>query len=129
MAAFISAFTFILAQAEEGGTEGGIQQYMLYFYIVAFIAIFYFLLIRPGQKQRKVHQELVGSIKKGDEIMTAGGIYGTVTKIADDYIMMEIAKKVEIKVSRNSVARRETVQAELEEEAGEPPEAPAEPEA
>lgn len=125
MLAFLTAaFTFIIAQEEGGGDGGGISagNYTLIIYIVLFIGIFYFLLIRPGQKQRKMHQELVQSIQKGDEVLTAGGLYGTVTKIADDYVMVEIAKKTEVKVSRNSIARRESVTAEVEPEETEPEE-------
>ena len=92
-----------------------------------FIGIFYFLLIRPGQKQRKAHQEVIEAIRKGDDVMTAGGIYGTVTKIGDDYVMVEIAKKTEIKLSRNSIARRLSVEAEVEEEEEEPEEEPSQP--
>ena len=130
MAAFIAAFTLILAQegVPEAPAAEGIDwsQYATIFYILLFIVVFYFLLIRPGQKQRKVHQQLVESIKNGDEVMTAGGIYGKVTGTGDDHIMLEIADDVEIKVSRNSVARRESAELALEEEKGETPEPPAE---
>lgn len=117
-----SAFTFILAQENGGGEGGGVGagSYQLIIYIVIFIGIFYFLLIRPGQKQRKMHQELVQAIRKGDEVVTAGGIHGKVTKVADDYVMLEIAKKTEVKMSRGSVTGRQSVEAEPpEEEAGE----------
>lgn len=120
LALLTQAFSFILAQGTEttGGSDGGgiSGQYTLIIYIVLFIGIFYFLLIRPGQKQRKQHQEVVEAIRKGDEIMTAGGIFGTVTKVADDYLMIEVAKKTEIKLSRNSIARRISVEAAPEEE-------------
>jgi preprotein translocase subunit YajC len=132
LASILTAFTFILAQDDTGGGDGGgglsAGNYTLIIYIVLFIGIFYFLLIRPGQKQRKQHQELVEAVRKGDEVMTAGGIYGTVTQLKDEYLMVEIAKKTEIKVSRNSIAKRISVEAEVgeAEEAPEPPEAPEE---
>lgn len=135
IAAIVTAFSFILAQ-EGGGDAGGANgisagNYTLVIYIVLFVGIFYFVLIRPGQKQRKVHQELVDSLSRGDEVTTAGGLYGIVTRVKDDYVMLEIAKKTEVKLARSSVARRESVQAELEEpdaededasQAAEPPE-------
>lgn len=135
LAFLTQAFTFILAQ-ENGGDQGasgsGLGNFMLIIYIALFIGIFYFLLIRPGQKQRKQHQEVIEAIRKGDEVMTAGGIYGTVSKLADDYVMVEIAKKIEIKLSRNSIARRISVEAEVEaapeEEAEEAPSAESPPE-
>ena len=121
MIAFFTNLLFLIAQ--EGGDGGGDQgssgpgSYMLVIYIVLFVGIFYFLLIRPGQKQRKQHEQLVSGVSKGDEIMTAGGIYGIVTQVKDDYVTVEIAKKTEVKLSRNSIAR--IVTGSPEEESGE----------
>ena len=69
-------------------------------------AVFYFLLIRPQEKKRKEHEALVGSVKKGEDILTHAGIYGTVEKINDHdgSLDLEIAKNVTIKVSKSSVA-------------------------
>jgi len=118
LAFLTQAFSFILAEDPPADqSSGGFGNFTLIIYIVLFIGIFYFLLIRPGQKQRKQHQEVVDAIRKGDEIMTAGGIFGTVSKVADDYLMIEIAKKTEIKLSRNSIARRISVEAAAEDEA------------
>lgn len=111
--ALVTAFSFILAQeggngeAASGISSGNVQ---LIVYIVLFVGIFYFLLIRPGQKQRKVHQELVDTLSKGDEVMTAGGLYGTVTRVQDDFVMLQIASKTEVKLARSSIARRESGQ-------------------
>jgi len=125
-------FAFTVAQvttaaAETGGTEeapattetsgifGGGTTTMI-IYIAAFVGIFYFLLIRPGQKQKKAHQELVESLKKGDEVMTSGGIFGVITQVKEDYVMVEIAKKTEVKLSRNSIARTTSAEEPVEEE-------------
>lgn len=113
MIAYIINFAFVLAQATTdtgGGDNGGDQTASAFNYssiimILAFGAIFYFLLIRPGQKQRKAHDNLVSAVKKGDEIVTAGGFYGTVTQVKDDYVIVEVAKKTVMKLSRNSIAR------------------------
>lgn len=121
-----AAFTFILAQENGGGESAGAGNYTLIIYIALFVGIFYFLLIRPGQKQRKQHQQVVDAIRKGDEVMTAGGIFGTVTQVKDDYVMVEIAKKTEIRLSRNSIARRVSGEAEMEEEEEVPEESPEE---
>ncbi|MCX8032855.1 MAG: preprotein translocase subunit YajC [Thermoleophilia bacterium] len=80
------------------------NSYWLIIYIVAFIAIFYFLAIRPQQKQRKAHQALLSSLKKGDRIMTTSGIYGTVKRVEDNLVVVEIAKGVAIKMSRRAIA-------------------------
>jgi preprotein translocase subunit YajC len=106
----IPVISFLLAEADNGSNQGGGAVgggLMTLVIFVLFIAVFYFLLIRPSQKQRKAHEQLVAGLKKGDVVMTAGGLYGTITQVKDDYVMLEIAKKIEVKVSRNSVARRE----------------------
>ena len=72
-------------------------------YILVFIAIFYFLLIRPQQKQRKQRNEMMSSLNIGDKIYTAGGIFGTITAMKEDIVTIKIAEKVEIQVLRNSI--------------------------
>jgi preprotein translocase subunit YajC len=72
-------------------------------YVVVFIAIFYFMAIRPQQRQRRAHQELLASLKKGDRVSTAAGIYGTVKKIEDNIVHVEIARGVTMKVSRRAI--------------------------
>jgi preprotein translocase subunit YajC len=76
---------------------------MLIIYVVAFIAIFYFMAIRPQQRQRRAHQELISSLKKGDSVATAGGIYGTVKRIEDGVVVVEIARGVSIRVARRAI--------------------------
>jgi len=77
---------------------------MLIIYVVAFIAIFYFMAIRPQQRQRRAHAELLNSLKKGDTIVTAAGMYGTVKKVDENVVEVEIAKGVTIKISRRAVS-------------------------
>lgn len=77
---------------------------MLIIYVVAFIAIFYFMAIRPQQRQRKAHAELLNSLKKGDTIITAAGIYGTVKKVDENIVEVEIARGVTVKVNRRAVS-------------------------
>ncbi len=66
--------------------------------------LFYFILWRPQSKRAKEHKNLITSISKGDEIMTSGGLMGKVTKVNDDYIAVEVAEKVELKLQKSSVA-------------------------
>ena len=68
--------------------------------MVAFIAIFYFLLIRPQQKKAKEHQAMLGRIASGDEVVTAGGILGKVVEVGDTITTVEIADGVRIKVQK-----------------------------
>ena len=65
--------------------------------------IFYFLLIRPQNKRRKEHQELVSNLNKGDEIVTAGGIVGLVNKVEDDFIKVQVGDNVEMRIQKSAV--------------------------
>ncbi|MDR2458823.1 MAG: preprotein translocase subunit YajC, partial [Holosporales bacterium] len=80
--------------------------------MLAFIAILYFLLIRPQQKRQKQHKELISALKKGDKVVTSSGIIATVSKITGDHeIVLEIAHNVHCKFVRSaitSVAQSET---------------------
>ena len=72
---------------------------------VFIFVIFYFLLIRPQQNARKKHMEMIAAVKKGDEVVTAGGIVGKVTKVVDDKeVLVEIADKVSVKVLRSTLS-------------------------
>lgn len=77
---------------------------LIVLYAVGFIAIFYFMAIRPQQRQRRAHDDLVSSIKPGDEVITAGGMFGTVKRTEDAVITLQIAKNVDIRVARKAVA-------------------------
>lgn len=76
---------------------------LIVLYAVGFIAIFYFMAIRPQQRQRRAHEELVSAIKPGDEVITAGGMFGTVKRTEDAVITLQIAKNVDIRVARKAV--------------------------
>lgn len=79
--------------------------------------IFYFLLIRPQQKKQKEQQKLLDSIKDGENIVTHGGIHGTVRKIKDDVVTLEIAPGVRIKINRSAIGSLKT-EASGKEESG-----------
>jgi len=71
--------------------------------------IFYFLLILPQRKKQKLHKEMVKNLKKGDRVVTTGGVYGTVTRIKPDHVEVEVADKVRLRVQRGAISalRRE----------------------
>ena len=77
---------------------------LLAIYVVGFIAIFYFLAVRPQQKQRKAHEQLINSVKRGDRVVTIGGIFGTVKRVEEGLVVVEIDKGVNIKVARRAIA-------------------------
>jgi preprotein translocase subunit YajC len=71
--------------------------------ILMFI-IFYFLLIRPQQKKNKEHRQMIENLKKGDRIVTGGGLHGRITGLSDKTLTVEISEKVRVKVNRSSIA-------------------------
>lgn len=70
--------------------------------------MFYFLLIRPQQKQRKEHQQLVSSLKSGDKVVTNAGIHGLIANVKEHTIMLKIADNVKIELDKASITRRTT---------------------
>ena len=89
------------AQAAGGGTAGLLAQ--LPFFIAIF-AIFYFLLIRPQQKKVKEHQAMVEALRRGDQVITQGGVIGKVTKVRDDgEVEVEIATDVTVRVLKHTI--------------------------
>lgn len=73
------------------------------FTLVGFMAIFYFLFVRPQQRQRKDHDAMVGTLSKGDEIVTVGGIVGTIVHIAEDRLTIR-SGETRLEVDRNKVS-------------------------
>ena len=101
-----------------------------YIFILLLLLAFWLLLIRPAQRRQKQQQQLLSSVELGDEIVTAGGLYGTVTALEDDELRLEIAPGVEVRVARRAVAGVMSEPQEEEPEEDEPEEldAPEEPE-
>jgi preprotein translocase subunit YajC len=89
--------------------------------IVAFLAIFYFLLIRPQRKMRQQHDTMVSALKKGDDVMTDGGIIGQIVHVAEDRLTIRTAENTRIVVARNKINR---VMASEGASTSEPPKAP-----
>ena len=95
-------FDIAYAQAVPG--IGGPGQMLSFLPLVLIFVIFYFLLIRPQQKKAKQHQEMLGKLKKNDEVMTSGGIYGRVISLADNVVTLEVAPNVRIRVNRPQIS-------------------------
>lgn len=72
--------------------------------LILIFFVFYFLLIRPQQKKAKEHQNYLANLKRGDKVITGGGIYGQITGLTDNTVTLEIADNVRIKVSRAAIA-------------------------
>ncbi len=71
--------------------------------IVIWVAIFYFLLIRPNKKKAKAHQEMVSSLAKGSNVITKGGIKGEIVSLTDEYYEIRVDKGVKLTISKNAV--------------------------
>ena len=84
-----------------GGQSGGLGAFLP---LIIIFAIFYFLLIRPQQKKAKQHKQILATLKKGDRVVSSGGLHGVITGIADEVVTMEISPKVRVKVTRGSIA-------------------------
>lgn len=84
-----------------GGQGGGFSAFVP---LILMFVIFYFLLIRPQQKKSKEHREMIGNLKKGDRIITSGGLHGRITGLDENTLTVEIADKVRVKLSRGNVA-------------------------
>ena len=76
--------------------------------ILFMVLIFYFLLYRPQQKAKKARDEMLGSLKVGTKIITAGGIYGSITEVREDILTVQIANNVEIHIARSAVGMVES---------------------
>ncbi|MDE8603572.1 preprotein translocase subunit YajC [Marinomonas sp. RSW2] len=87
----------------EGGmaADGGIFNLVL---LAGFVVIFYFLMWRPQAKRAKEHKNLIASLTKGTEVVTGGGVLGKVSKVDDNYVVLEVAEGVEMKFQKSSVA-------------------------
>lgn len=73
--------------------------------LILIVVIFWFLLIRPQMKRNKQHRELVAALSAGDEVVTAGGMLGTITEVGESFVSVELTEGVVIKVQKHSVAQ------------------------
>lgn len=93
------------AQAAGGSAPGFLQGMQGMIPLILIFVVFYFLLIRPQQKKMKEHRAMLEAIRRGDKIVTNGGIVGTVTKVLDEReLQLEIAENVRVRVMRDMVA-------------------------
>ena len=90
------------AWAQGASQPGGGASGLIMFVIL--IAVFYFILIRPQMKQAKTHKKMVESLAKGDEVVTSGGVLGRISEIGDSFMLLEVAKDVQIKVQKHAVS-------------------------
>ncbi|MFN0157793.1 MAG: preprotein translocase subunit YajC [Bacteroidota bacterium] len=95
-------FVLGMAPPQGGGGDGGIMSTVIMFALI--IGIFYFMILRPQQKRQKERQKLLDSVKKGDKIITAGGLHGTVAGLDEKTVLIQVAENVKMKFERSAVA-------------------------
>jgi preprotein translocase subunit YajC len=94
-------FTLLMGQPSSGEGPGLMSNVILFGSI---ILIFYFMIIRPQQKRAKERQKLIDSMKKGDKVITSGGMYGTIAGLDEKTVLVEIADKIKVKLDRSAIA-------------------------
>lgn len=94
---------FINSAWAQGAPPQGSGLPSLFMFGILFV-VFYFLLIRPQMKQAKEHKKMVESIAKGDEVVTSGGLLGKINQVGDNFIVLEVAKDMEVKIQKHSIS-------------------------
>ncbi len=93
------------AYAQAAGAGGGATAMLIQFApLIAIFAIFYFLMIRPQQTRAKAHRAMLDAVKRGDEVVTGGGLIGRVTKVADAELEVEVASGVRLRVLKGTLS-------------------------
>ncbi len=90
------------AWAQQGGESPSMLP--MIFTMVLIFAVMYFMVIRPQSKRTKQHRALVASLAEGDEVLASGGLVGRITDVAEQFVTVEIAREVQVKVQRHSVS-------------------------
>jgi preprotein translocase subunit YajC len=96
----------ILMAPQAGGQGGGIMSFLP---LIAIVVVFYFFMIRPQMKKAKEQKKYIEALKKGDKILTVGGIYGKIVEVRDDAtLIMEVEDGTRMKISKNAVSNDAT---------------------
>ena len=100
-----SVISSFLPLAQSAPAGGGLAQFLP---IILLFAGMWFLIIAPQRKRQKQHDKMITELKTGDEIMTSGGIFGTITNVKDDRFVVRIADNTKVELSKNSIGSRVT---------------------
>ena len=88
----------------QAASPGGGDFFVSLLPLILIFVVFYFLLIRPQQKKMKDHRAMIAALKRGDQIVTAGGMFGKITKVEETSLTVEIARDVQVKIARGTVS-------------------------
>ncbi len=106
MVALLIALVSLSGCVPAEGAEGGFDWTVIIFLVLIF-GVFYLLLIRPQRKKQKEHQQLIMELKRGDRVITAGGIYGVIENISEDSVVIKVESGTTMRVARNSVSLKQ----------------------
>lgn len=95
--------SFFISDAMAQASASQPSTFMTLLPMVVLFAVFYLLLIRPQQKRQKEHRNMVAGLAKGDEVVTMGGLLGKITKVEDNFVTLEVANGLEVRLQRASV--------------------------
>ncbi|GGJ92554.1 preprotein translocase subunit YajC [Pseudomonas matsuisoli] len=98
------SFLIPAAYADAAAPAGPAGTGFEWIFLVGFLVIFYLMIWRPQAKRAKEHKNLLGGLQKGDEVVTSGGIAGRVSKVTDDFIVIEVSDNVELKFQKAAIA-------------------------
>ncbi len=102
---FNTLFTAVAMAAPQATAQGGARNALATFIpLILIFVVFYVLLILPQQKKQKKHKQMIDSLKRGDKVITMGGIHGTVTHVGDTTVTLRVADDVKIEVSKGAIA-------------------------
>lgn len=98
---FIRTAEAVTTSQSTASTGGALGQILM---LLMFVAIFYFMLWRPQRKRTKDHQQMLGNLQKGDEVVTSGGLLGKVSEMQDDFLLLTISDNVEVRFQKQAVS-------------------------
>ncbi len=106
MGLLITLLVFIGGCATPEPADGGFDWTIIIFLLLIF-GMFYFVMIRPQRKRQKEHQQLIEELKRGDRVVTAGGIYGVIETISEDNVVIKVESGATMRVAKNSVSLKQ----------------------
>ncbi len=100
---FFPSLAYAMGASPQGGAQGGGNPIAAFAPLIIMFVIFYFLLIRPQQKKAKQHKEYLAALKKGDYVITSGGLYGRIVEVENEVLTIELNKDLQVKVNRSFI--------------------------